>query len=109
LALDGPINGVWFQAYIDQVLVPTLTPGDIVVMNNLGSHKGVGVLEAIEAAGATLLYLPPTVPTLIQSRRPFRYSRRSSERPLNGPSTDRSASQRVLSRRTRQLLRRRSL
>ena len=72
MVLDGPINGVWFQAYIDQVLVPTLTPGDIVVMNNLGSHKGVGVLEAIEAAGATLLYLPPTVPTLIQSRRPFR-------------------------------------
>lgn len=62
MVLDGPINGVWFQAYIEQVLVPTLSPGDIVVMDNLGSHKGVGVRSAIEAAGATLLYLPPYSP-----------------------------------------------
>jgi transposase len=62
MVLDGPINGVWFQAYVDQVLVPTLAPGDIVVMDNLGSHKGVGVRKAIEAAGATLLYLPPYSP-----------------------------------------------
>jgi transposase len=62
MVLDGPINGVWFQAYVDQVLVPTLSPGDVVVMDNLGSHKGVGVRRAIEAAGATLLYLPPYSP-----------------------------------------------
>jgi transposase len=62
MVLDGPINGVWFQAYVDQVLVPALAPGDIVVMDNLGSHKGAGVRKAIEAAGATLLYLPPYSP-----------------------------------------------
>jgi transposase len=62
LVIDGPINGVWFQTYVDEVLVPTLRPGDIVVMDNLGSHKGAGVREAIEAVGATLLYLPPYSP-----------------------------------------------
>lgn len=62
MVLDGPINSVWFQAYVDQVLAPTLAPGDIVVMDNLGSHKGDGVRKAIEAAGATLLYLPPYSP-----------------------------------------------
>jgi len=62
MVLDGPINGQWFQAYVDQVLVPTLSPGDIVVMDNLGSHKGAGVRKAIEATGATLLYLPPYSP-----------------------------------------------
>ena len=59
---DGPINGIAFQAYVDQVLVPELEPGDIVVMDNLGSHKGAGVRAAIEAAGASLLYLPPYSP-----------------------------------------------
>jgi len=62
MVLDGPINGVAFQAYVDQVLVPELAPGDIVVMDNLGSHKGAGVRAAIEAAGASLLYLPPYSP-----------------------------------------------
>jgi transposase len=62
MVLDGPINGQWFQAYVDQVLVPTLSLGDIVVMDNLGSHKGAGVRKAIEAKGATLLYLPPYSP-----------------------------------------------
>lgn len=62
MVLDRPINGQWFQAYVDQVLVPTLSPGDIVVMDNLGSHKGAGVRKAIEAVGATLLYLPPYSP-----------------------------------------------
>ena len=59
MVLDGPINRDAFRAYVNQVLVPELTPGDIVVMDNLSSHKGTGVREAIEAAGATLLYLPP--------------------------------------------------
>ena len=62
IVLDGPINGEAFQAYVDQALVPTLRSGDIVVMDNLGSHKGPGIRKAIETAGATLLYLPPYSP-----------------------------------------------
>ncbi len=62
MVLDGPINGSLFQDYVEQVLVPELRPGDIVVMDNLGSHKGAGVGAAIEAAGASLLYLPPYSP-----------------------------------------------
>jgi transposase len=62
MVLDGPINGFLFQDYVEQVLVPELRPGDIVVMDNLGSHKGAGVKAAIEAAGASLLYLPPYSP-----------------------------------------------
>ena len=62
MVLDGPINGLAFQAYVDQVLVPELKPGDVVVMDNLGSHKGVSVRNSIEAAGARLLYLPPYSP-----------------------------------------------
>ena len=62
MVLDGPINGRAFQAYVDQVLVPELKPGDIVIMDNLASHKGANVRAAIEAAGATLLYLPPYSP-----------------------------------------------
>ena len=50
------------EAYVEQILAPTLRAGDIVVMDNLGSHKGAGVRKAIEAAGATLLYLPPYSP-----------------------------------------------
>jgi hypothetical protein len=62
MVLDGPINGAAFQAYVDQVLVPELQADDIVIMDNLGSHKGAGVRTAIEAAGARLLYLPPYSP-----------------------------------------------
>ncbi|WP_394082689.1 IS630 family transposase [Xanthobacter aminoxidans] len=58
MVLDGPINAVAFQAYVEQVLVPELSPGDIVVMDNLGSHKGPQVRTAIEAVSASLLYLP---------------------------------------------------
>jgi len=58
----GPINGESFLAYVRQVLVPALSPGDIVVMDNLGAHKVAGVREAIEATGAKLLYLPPYSP-----------------------------------------------
>jgi len=64
MVLDGPINGAAFQAYVDQVLVPELKPGDIVIMDNLGSHKGPSVRAAIEAGGASLLYLPPYSPDL---------------------------------------------
>jgi transposase len=62
--LDGPINGEWFLAYVEQVLVPTLSPGDVVVMDNLGSHKGKAVRRAIRSAGAHLIFLPPYSPDL---------------------------------------------
>ena len=62
--LDGPINGEWFLAYVEQVLVPTLSPGDVVVMDNLGSHKGKAVRRAIRNAGAHLIFLPPYSPDL---------------------------------------------
>jgi transposase len=62
--LDGPINGRSFLAYVEQILVPTLTPGDVVVMDNLGSHKSVAVRRAIRAAGARLFFLPPYSPDL---------------------------------------------
>jgi transposase len=62
--LDGPINGQSFLAYVEQFLVPTLTPGDIVIMDNLGSHKGHAVRCAIRSAGAKLLFLPPYSPDL---------------------------------------------
>lgn len=64
LVIDGAVNGDLFVAYVRQVLVPTLRPGDIVVMDNLASHKRVGVRQAIEAAGAELRYLPPYSPDL---------------------------------------------
>ena len=60
--LDGPMDGEAFQVYIDAVLVPELRPGDIVVMDNLPSHKAPGVRQSIDAAGATLLFLPPYSP-----------------------------------------------
>jgi transposase len=62
MVLDGPINGEAFQVYVEQVLVSELRPGDIVIMDNLSSHKGPAVRQAIEAAGATLLFLPPYSP-----------------------------------------------
>ena len=61
---DGPINGASFLAYVEQVLVPTLKPGDVVVIDNLGSHKGKAVRAAIRAAGAHLIFLPPYSPDL---------------------------------------------
>ncbi len=64
MVLDGPINGIAFQAYVDHVLVPELRTGDVVIMDNLGSHKRPGVRAAIEAVGASLLYLPPYSPDL---------------------------------------------
>ncbi len=60
--IDGPINRNAFETYVAKVLVPELAPGDVVVMDNLSSHKGPRVRELIEAAGARLLYLPPYSP-----------------------------------------------
>jgi transposase len=60
--LDGPMNRSAFLAYVTQVLAPALKPGDVVILDNLPAHKGSRVREAIEAAGASLLYLPPYSP-----------------------------------------------
>lgn len=62
--LDGPINGKLFTAWVEQFLVPTLSPGDVVIMDNLGSHKGQRVRQAIRGCGAKLLFLPPYSPDL---------------------------------------------
>jgi transposase len=61
---DGPINGEVFLAWVRQVLVPTLRPGDIVILDNLGSHRGKAVRRAIREAGAKLLFLPKYSPDL---------------------------------------------
>jgi transposase len=62
LVLDGPINRAAFEVYVEKVLVPALRAGDVVILDNLSSHKGSRVREMIEAAGARLLYLPPYSP-----------------------------------------------
>jgi transposase len=59
MTLDGPINGDWFEAYVRHVLIPTLRRGDVVIMDNLSSHKRASVREMIAAVGARLLFLPP--------------------------------------------------
>ena len=64
VVLDGPINGQAFRGYVEQFLAPTLAPGDIVVLDNLGSHKSQGVRDAIRAVGAQALFLPPYSPDL---------------------------------------------
>ena len=84
---DGQINGEWFLAYVDQVLVPTLSPCDVLIMDNLLAHKGTAVRQAIKASGARLLFLPPYSPTSTPSRTPSQSSRRCSEKPLPDPST----------------------
>ena len=64
MVLDGPMDGPAFLAWIEQMLAPTLEPGDIVVMDNLPAHKPDTVRTAIQATGATLRYLPPYSPDL---------------------------------------------
>ena len=64
MVLDGPVNGAAFLAYVEQVLVPTLSSDDTVIMNNLPAHKADGVRQAIEAAGGRLLHLPPYSPEI---------------------------------------------
>jgi transposase len=59
MLLDGPMTGEWFLAYTEQVLVPTLRPVDVVILDNLAAHKGTAVRLAVQVAGATLLFLPP--------------------------------------------------
>lgn len=62
--VDGPINAASFLTYVRQFLIPTLKVGDVVVMDNLGSHKGKAIREAIRGAGAKLFFLPPYSPDL---------------------------------------------
>ena len=62
--LDGPINAEGFEAYVEKVLVPTLRPGDLAIMDNLGGHKGKAVRRAIRSAGAKLFFLPKYSPDL---------------------------------------------
>jgi transposase len=88
MVLDGPINGAAFVAYIEQCLAPTLKSGDMVVIDNLPAHKVLGVKEAIEAAGATLQYLPQYSPDLNPIEMPFSafkaFLRKVSERTVRG-------------------------
>jgi putative transposase len=62
--IDGPINGEGFRTYVEKVLVPTLRPGDLVILDNLGSHKGKAIRQALRAAGAKLFFLPKYSPDL---------------------------------------------
>ncbi len=64
MVLDGPMTGEVFRAYVEQVLIPELSPGDVVVLDNLAAHKVAGIREMIQAAEASLLYLPPYSPDL---------------------------------------------
>jgi transposase len=68
MVLDGPMNGAAFQAYVEQVLAPTLQPGDIVVLDNLPAHKPAAVRQAIEASGAERRFLPPYSPDFNPSK-----------------------------------------
>ena len=82
LVLDGPINRDAFLAYVEQFLVPVLKPGDILIMDNLSTHKGDTIRNLIEAAGAQLRFLPPYSPDLNPIKTPFRNSRLASRKSL---------------------------
>ncbi|GHD01313.1 hypothetical protein GCM10019060_35680 [Novosphingobium pokkalii] len=88
MVLDGPINGDWFEAYVGQVLVPELKPGDIVIMDNLSSHKRASVLAMIEDAGASLRFLPPDSPDFNPIEKAFSrlkaMLRKAGERTVSG-------------------------
>jgi transposase len=87
LVIPCPMNGTIFAQYAEEMLAPTLVPGDIVVMDNLSSHKSDAVREAIEAAGAELLFLPPYSPDLNPIEQVFsklkRGLRRSAKRTVD--------------------------
>ena len=88
MVLDGPINRDAFVAYVRQVLVPELSPGDIVIMDNLSSHKALAARQAIEAAGAKLLFLPPYSPDFNPIEQAFSklkaHLRKAAERTIHG-------------------------
>ena len=84
---DGPINGESFRLYVEQILVPSLKPGDIVIMDNLGSHRGQAIRSAIRSTGARLVFLPPYSPDLNPIEQVFaklkHLMRKPSERTLD--------------------------
>lgn len=88
MVLDGAMNGTAFLAYVEQVLVPTLSPGDIVIMDNLPAHKSAGVRSAIAAAGASLRHLPPYSPDFNPIEKAFArikaMLRKAGERTVSG-------------------------
>ena len=88
LVFDGPVNALVFEAYVEQFLTPTLAAGDIVVMDNLSSHKAPRIRQLIEAAGATLLYLPPYSPDFNPIEKMFSklkaLLRKAAERTVDG-------------------------
>jgi transposase len=83
--LDGPINRSAFEAYVEKVLVPALRPGDVVILDNLSSHKGARVRALIEAAGASLLYLPPYSPDFNPIENAFAKLKALLAKPPNAP------------------------
>ena len=84
--LDGPINGQAFLIYVERVLTPTLNPGDVVVMDNLGAHKSKAVRDAIRSVGAHRIFLPAYLPDLIRSSRCSPSSRHCCAKPEQGRS-----------------------
>ena len=86
--LDGPMNGDAFTTYVTRVLAPELSPGDVVIMDNLSSHKAPAVRAAIEASGATLLFLPPDSPDFNPIEQAFSklraHLRKAAERTIQG-------------------------
>jgi hypothetical protein len=103
--LSGPINGETFRLYVEKVLVPSLRPGDIVILDNLGSHKGRAVRQAIRAAGAKLFFLPKYSSDPTRSSRSSPSSSTCCARPPRVPSTPsrpRSHSSRASRRRNAQ-------
>ena len=114
MVLDGPMNGAAFLAYVQQVLAPELKPGDIVIMDNLSAHKGCQVGNAIEAAGARLLHLPPYSPDFNPNENAFAklkaLLRKAGERTVEGlVAPDREAHRCLHPAGMCQLLRRRRL
>jgi hypothetical protein len=86
LAVEGPTTAAVFEAYVEKVLAPSLRHGQIVVVDNLGAHKGESVRELIEKRGCQLLYLPPYSRTTIPSRKLSRRSRALCEKPKPEPA-----------------------
>ena len=88
MVLDGPINGGWFETYVEQILIPTLSAGDVVIMDNLSSHKRAAARTLIENAGAQLVFLPPYSPDFNPIEKAFAklkaLLRKAAERTVDG-------------------------
>jgi hypothetical protein len=102
LVIEGPINGESFAAYVEQVLVPTLKEADIVVLDNLGSHRGAGVRSMIRAAGARVFSCRPIAPISTRSSKSSRSSNIKCATPQSGPSKTPGGASARSSKRSRQ-------